>query len=170
MEDIDKLINFIKFLNNELGFSFNIDIFNHRLKLQKYVFLAKVFGWNHNYDYSLYIRGPYSPELAEDYYKISTKKKVKSLDILSSSNYSPSNYSINELDLNTNGFITLVRDKNISYLEVATTMLSLYSAYTTKFKNNIDELIEDTYSMKPNVSKNLINKVAYELRDENLFN
>ena len=39
-----------------------------KFKIQKFVFLAKYFGWNNSYLYYLYILGSYSPRLADDYY------------------------------------------------------------------------------------------------------
>ncbi|MHB8361498.1 MAG: hypothetical protein ACYDAO_08500 [Thermoplasmataceae archaeon] len=57
--DINKLKN-----NSEEGF-------DGRIKLQKIVFLSKRLGVNFNYDYSLYLHGPYSSVLSKDYYSIS---------------------------------------------------------------------------------------------------
>ncbi|MDR2545424.1 MAG: hypothetical protein LBD03_07810 [Methanobrevibacter sp.] len=70
MGDIGKLNSFINLLNEKLDFSFSTNNFNDRLKLQKYVFIAKYFGFNHAYNYNLYIRGPYSSDLADDYYNL----------------------------------------------------------------------------------------------------
>jgi uncharacterized protein YwgA len=44
MEDKNKLKTFIKFLSNKVGFTFDIDNFDHRIKLQKYVYIAKEFA------------------------------------------------------------------------------------------------------------------------------
>lgn len=44
--------------------------FINRLKLQKYAFLAKHLGMPFRYQYGIYIHGPYSSELAADYYTL----------------------------------------------------------------------------------------------------
>jgi len=63
------LSSFVKFLS-EAGFRFDLEDFDSRLKLQKYVFLARKFGLDLGYKFSMYIRGPYSPDLAQDYYNL----------------------------------------------------------------------------------------------------
>jgi hypothetical protein len=44
--------------------------FNARLILQKTVYLLEQFGLNIGYDFSWYLRGPYSPSLARDAYTV----------------------------------------------------------------------------------------------------
>ncbi|MEM3845039.1 MAG: hypothetical protein QXU98_05000 [Candidatus Parvarchaeota archaeon] len=44
--------------------------FDNRLKIQKIVFLLESKTKAFDYDFSLYLRGPYSPGLAKDYYNI----------------------------------------------------------------------------------------------------
>ena len=48
-----KLLPFMKFLEKEAGFKFNIEKFEHRLMLQKYVFISKFFEFNHGYLHSI---------------------------------------------------------------------------------------------------------------------
>ena len=48
----------------------NLKIFENRMKLQNIVYIAQQFNLNYNYEYSEYLRGPYSSELALDYYKL----------------------------------------------------------------------------------------------------
>jgi len=43
-----------------------VDTFANRLKSQKIQYLAQVFGVSPAYNFSLYIHGPYSPDLAHD--------------------------------------------------------------------------------------------------------
>lgn len=43
-----------------------VDTFANRLKSQKIQYLAQVFGVSPAYNFSLYIYGPYSPDLAHD--------------------------------------------------------------------------------------------------------
>jgi len=73
-ENVKRLSNLAKFekLLREAGIhKFNIDLFESRLKLQKHVYLAQeMFGMKFDYPFNLYLRGPYSPVLAGDYYKL----------------------------------------------------------------------------------------------------
>ncbi len=47
------------------------DGMDKRIKLQKIVYFAKLLGVDFDYNYSMYLHGPYSPELAKDYYSLS---------------------------------------------------------------------------------------------------
>ncbi len=69
-----ELLAFIKFLRDNNIMSFNPENPTHRMKLQKYVFIAKFLGLNVPYEYNMYMHGPYSRKLAEDYYKLMKKK------------------------------------------------------------------------------------------------
>ncbi len=55
----------------ELGVPPHIESLNDRIRVQKAIYLAQVAGADLGYDYNWYLRGPYSPELANDYYKLS---------------------------------------------------------------------------------------------------
>jgi uncharacterized protein YwgA len=109
-----KLLAFIKFLETECGFKFDVRSFKHRIKLQKYVFIANFLGWNNEYLFNIYVRGPYSPDLASDYYKLENRDQtVEEFDKYLSS-------------LNKSIFIETIAGKDVGWLEVGTTMLSLY--------------------------------------------
>ena len=43
--------------------------FNARFRIQKCVFVAQHLGLDKTYRYNLYLHGPYSPSLSQDYYK-----------------------------------------------------------------------------------------------------
>lgn len=45
------------------------DGFNTRFRIQKCVFVAQRLGLDRTYRYNLYLHGPYSPSLSQDYYK-----------------------------------------------------------------------------------------------------
>jgi len=128
-----KLLLFIKFLEKEAGFRFNIEKFEHRLMLQKYVFISKFFGFNHGYSHSIYLRGPYSPALADDYYKLAD-------------HYSPyrGDYKKELEGFNTEKFLKVIKGKDAKWLEIAATILSVYDRYRKKFYG--DELIEKVIS------------------------
>jgi len=60
----EKVIAFFK----ELGFEFTISRFDDRLVAQKIVCLLELRGINLGYPCSMYVRGPYSPDLTQDLY------------------------------------------------------------------------------------------------------
>ena len=62
MEKHKKVIAFFK----ELGFEFDIARFDDRLIAQKLVCLLELKGIDLGYSCSLYVRGPYSPDLTKD--------------------------------------------------------------------------------------------------------
>ncbi len=64
MEKYRKVIAFFK----ELGFQFDISRFDDRLIAQKLVCLLDLRGIDLGYSCSLYVRGPYSPDLTQDLY------------------------------------------------------------------------------------------------------
>lgn len=58
---------------NTFGFNNNFD---KRLRLQKAVFLIEQKSHDFDYQFSLYLRGPYSKELARDYYSITDNSYI----------------------------------------------------------------------------------------------
>ncbi|MGC9069669.1 MAG: hypothetical protein ACP5IZ_11995, partial [Thermoprotei archaeon] len=77
INDKAKLLNLLRVLNikasqikPESNNEWLINNFDIRLKIQKIVYLLKYITKEFNYDFSLYLRGPYSPELAKDYFSI----------------------------------------------------------------------------------------------------
>ena len=64
IEKYQKVIAFFK----ELGFEFDISRFDDRLIAQKLVCLLELKGIDLGYSCSLYVRGPYSPDLTQDLY------------------------------------------------------------------------------------------------------
>jgi uncharacterized protein YwgA len=156
-----KLLAFIKFLETECGFKFKVHSFSHRIRLQKYVFIAKFMGWPNEYDYNIYIRGPYSPDLAKDYY---------SLDISSAPSVRVEKLLPN---LDKEGFTQTIHQKEIEWLEVATTMLSLYNNNKDKVQreNITNMLLERTKDIKSEYdSDGFIEKVFCDLTTHNLMN
>jgi hypothetical protein len=61
----------LKVTLDALGESSDITSVNDRLRVQKAVYLAQVLGINLGYHYSWYVKGPYSPGLTQDYYRVS---------------------------------------------------------------------------------------------------
>jgi hypothetical protein len=61
----------LKVMLDVLGEDSDISTVNDRLRVQKAVYLAQVLGINLGYHYSWYVKGPYSPGLTQDYYRVS---------------------------------------------------------------------------------------------------
>jgi len=69
MEKRKKVIAFFK----ELGFEFDISRFDDRLIAQKIVCLLDLRGINPGYSCSIYVRGPYSPDLTQDLFDFTSE-------------------------------------------------------------------------------------------------
>ncbi len=106
MERLDKLIAYLK----EFGLKPKIDNFESKLIIQKAVCLLELQGANIGYGYSLYVRGPYSPELTQELYK--HKQQIQNLD---------TDYSLTRKDRNMAKKIKELTDFSPSMLEIVAT-------------------------------------------------
>lgn len=165
---IEKFISFIKILNEEgIIKRFNINTFEHRLKLQKYMFIAKYLGISDfsEYDFNEYMRGPYSPNLADDYYEIEKKglniNKEFDLDF----------YIWLKNSREFKALVGLVKNKDSRWLEVAATMVDFSSTVKRKAEREgfseeeVREILESILkNRKPFVSRKFISKVYENLK------
>ena len=119
---LTKLLSFMKFLEKEAGFKFDVEKFEHRLMLQKYVFISKFLGLNLGYSHSIYLRGPYSSALADDYYKLADHYSSYRGD-----------YTKALESLDTEKFLEVIEEKDAKWLEIASTILSVYDRHRKKF-------------------------------------
>jgi len=53
-----------------IGHDLNIEKFDDRLSLQKGCYILNSWGYGPDYKFNMYIHGPYSSSLADEYYKI----------------------------------------------------------------------------------------------------
>jgi uncharacterized protein YwgA len=119
----ERLASFVKALDDYGVITFDKNRFNHRLKMQKYVYIARCFGIRMPYNYSLYIHGPYSPSLADDYYAVG-------------------NYQNNvPLDINEK-FVKLVKGKSEEWLELAATTIMVRKRYSEMNHNTLIDLVK----------------------------
>ena len=140
MEKARVLKSFIEMLEERTNFRFNVDDFKSRLMLQKYVFIAERFRLNLGYDYSLYIRGPYSRDLAEDYYHLPDRGEGL-----------PHTFRISE-------FLSLVSDADSDWLEVAATLIMVW-----EHTRDLEWALERTSELKYWIPKEKIEKIAERL-------
>ncbi|MBI5253635.1 MAG: hypothetical protein HY930_04465 [Euryarchaeota archaeon] len=137
-----KLVGFIKALERRDIINFKADLFNHRLKLQKYIYLARKYGLDLGYNYNLYIRGPYSPGLADDYYKLSREYI--------------------DAPLNDN-FVSLIKGKSERWLELASTIVMVKEKYNIDNDTTI-KLVKNSKSFATNEE---LRKIISELKLRN---
>lgn len=60
----------LKVLLDQMGVPSDISTVHDRLRIQKAVYLAQIVGLNFGYNYSWYVKGPYSTSLTQDYYQM----------------------------------------------------------------------------------------------------
>lgn len=111
----------------------DVEVFNDRLTMQKGCYILNSWGYGPKYKFSLYIRGPYSRDLANDYYKIG---KLDNTDT----------------DVPEEAITRLkeIFDKGIGYAEAYATVLLV--------KNNspgasYDSIYKRSLELKPNLTK-----------------
>ncbi|MFH1751847.1 MAG: hypothetical protein ABH821_02820 [archaeon] len=126
----------------ELGFKPKIESFEDRLKLQKLVFLLQLKGIKTGFNYSLYVRGPYSPELTEELFKERNKlKELKTREKL----------SIKEQE-KIKEFKELFKKLKPSLLEIAAT----YAYFAFKLNQDPITATKNLKNLKPFYSEPLI--------------
>ena len=153
MNNKNYLVYFLNSMKDELGFEDPEDFkskvesnLNFKIRIQKFVFLAKYYGWNNTYSYNLYRHGPYSPVLTDDYY---------SNDLFE---YTP--LEISDLDLDS--LKSFIRKKSIDYLESATTIL-LYKQFLGNI--SLDTAIEKLGEIKSHIPSEIVRKSYYDVKD-----
>ena len=125
----------------------NDDGFENRLKLQKYVYLAKSFGLDLGYYYNIHLHGPYSYQLTKDYYDL---------------NPADARFTHTPRGLQHEEFMSSVSDKRPEWLEIAATII---------YEKNIDKnfTLERLYLMKCEHSPRFIDSVHADLKNLNFL-
>ncbi|TVP40754.1 hypothetical protein NARC_60141 [Candidatus Nitrosocosmicus arcticus] len=129
--------------------------FINRLKLQKYVFLAKASLRNDfGYDYNIYRDGPYSAGLANYFYEELDLNRI-------SSDVKEKNW-IDDI-IFTDRFLTLFKDKEPEWLVVAATLID-----STNYCENEQESLNKVYAIKSKYSRDYIDDIWNELKGKSL--
>ena len=89
-----------------------INTFSERLHSQKTQYLAQTFAISPAYTFNLYIRGPYSPDLARDLFELKRQKLISKIE-----EFTPG--ELEERFQKAKNFIT---DKTIRQMEFITTL------------------------------------------------
>lgn len=100
--------------DNTYNFNSNFD---KRLRLQKVVFLIEHKTKEFSYPFSLYLRGPYSKELAKEYYNMTTDS------------YSESEQSLSE---EAKELANILSEKDNLWLEIASTIVMFSDSYSAE--------------------------------------
>ena len=66
----------LKLFLDKLGIEPEIDTFDERKTIQKVVYLGQLTGVDLSYRFGWYLKGPYSPSLAEDYYHLADELEI----------------------------------------------------------------------------------------------
>ena len=154
----EKFLRLFKLFEERLNFDFDVNSFQDKIKLQKYVYISEFFGFNHDYQYNKYIRGPYSPDLADDYYSIDKS------DI-------PGDYSSILNDFNHAEFLDFVEDKDARRLELTATVLSVWKDYRYKFQGTelASKVIDTSADIKSKASKENIKFITRNLEKKGII-
>lgn len=153
---LEKIRAFRSEMERELSWTFDIDEFDDRLRMQKLVYLAGKFGFDHGYSYNMYLHGPYSPELADDYYEdefstvLDEPRVSLAFDLIS--------------------FLDLVENKTIEWLEVAATAHSLWENYHKRHGGEtLDERVISATSEKKNTPHTEVCTIYRELKSRGIL-
>lgn len=120
-------------------YSFNNN-FDKRLRLQKVVFLIEHKTKDFKYPFSLYLRGPYSKELAKEYYSITEDSYPESEQPLSEE---------------AKKLATILSEKDNLWLEIASTIIMFSDSYKSK------DVISRTKEFKEDVIRSEGREIRY---------
>jgi len=154
MTNIQGLNRLITSLEDELGETLDATSLDSRIKIQKLSYLAQLFDADFEYDYNMYVHGPYSPALAQDYYDEEFKQTEGNIP--------------GELDFAN--FLDLVEGKSKQWLELATTIHKLYSNYKGFYaEEELDAKVISAAAEKKNTRESKTEAVYAELSHAGLL-
>lgn len=138
MGELNKVVAYLK----ELKYIPTVDNFQDKLVIQKTVCLLKLMGTDLGYPFSLYVRGPYSPELTTDLY--ANKEMVNTLR----TEYVPSEKEKQQLHT----LFEFSDNLDPTLLEIMAT----YAFFVTDLNNNEKEALTNLKKLKPFYSESRI--------------
>lgn len=144
------LNDLVAYFEEALDWEFDVEEFKDRFRMQKYVYFAREYGLDVPYEYNIYRHGPYSPQLAEDYYEINgegdSKKGSASWD--------------------TDSFEQFVRNREDDWLEVAATIRKMERNFQVfkPSKDKTSEIIKRVSNMKE-IPEERVRHIYEELHD-----
>lgn len=154
----DKLASFIKYLEREGLVEFDIfgdddRAFYNRFKIQQYVFLGNRFGLGFPYKDDIYLYGPRSTALTEDYYDLAENPD----EYASARAALPPGFREDE-------FMDMIRGKDNDWLEIASTLISKREDIPAR-----QDLIENTEYTKVGFTIEYIEGILEDLERRGLI-
>ncbi|MGC9778035.1 MAG: hypothetical protein HZR80_02200 [Candidatus Heimdallarchaeota archaeon] len=146
MTEFDKVIECFKIMD----FPPDIEEFEDRIIVQKVIFLLKIKDIEFDYDFNLYLRGPYCPELTKDMFDYADK--LKKLD---------SNIKFNNETIHQIKYLKYIITLDTSLLEIAAT----YAYFTEIEKVDSEKAIIKVKRLKHFISENKITKGIYKTKE-----
>lgn len=105
-KDYKKLVSYLK----AIGISMNPATFDGRVRIQKFAYMiTKIMPGTLHYNFNFYLLGPYSTDLAKDYYHL----KVEN------------GYNLNQNELKNMDRIKELKDESTLELEIIASLLSI---------------------------------------------
>jgi glutathione S-transferase len=129
-----------------LGISPSLATFNDRLRIQKVIYLLQAFGLRTRWNFSWYLRGPYSPDLAYAIFNTDLK-------------------SVTEAEFKAEGKQVIeklrsyfkLEDMSVADLEAAASILYVAGQRREPWTSE-KELAEEVFSKKPMLNRSKVNK------------
>lgn len=129
----------------------------NRIKAQKFVYFGKKLGLPLDYDFDLYLYGPYSSKLADDYYSMSEEEwKSGTLDIPESIERT----------------LRYLRGNDTMFLEIAATLDSIRAVNKEVSDSKLIDVVAKLKSSRlseKNKDKNYLKNVLSDLLTHNIF-
>ncbi|MEM3907220.1 MAG: hypothetical protein QXZ17_10235 [Nitrososphaerota archaeon] len=127
--------------------------FDNRLKIQKIVFILESKTKVFDYDFSLYLRGPYSPGLAKDYYNITDNDLASITDD-------------KILGENVIKLAQLLNEKDPIWIEIASTIIMMHDPKDSWSKTieRVKDFKSDVLSLS-NKDTSYVDKVFEEMKE-----
>lgn len=151
VHDLNRLISR---LEADLGVALDASRLENRIQIQKLLYFAQEFGADFGYDYNMYIHGPYSPALAQDYYDNDFRDVEGNI---------PGN-------LDYANFLDFVEGESNTWLELASTVHKLHETYQIRYSG--EELVNEVVSAaadKKNATYDRTLSVFEQLDEEGLL-
>jgi uncharacterized protein YwgA len=129
----------------------------NRIKAQKFVYFGKKLGLPLSYDFDLYLYGPYSTELADDYYNMSEDEwKSGTIDVPESIEKA----------------LHYLRGNDALFLEIAATLDSIRTVNSGVGDNKLIDVVsklKSTRLSEKSKDRNYLRDVLSELSNHNIF-
>ena len=146
--DLISLLDSWKIIDRSRLLDDSDEAFEFRLKVQKAAYLLRYLGISpfNNYSFGIYLYGPYSPDLAKDYYNGTPLEFTADKNIIQKLEW-------------------FVKHSDSRWLEVASSILYIYDRYSEMSKENVLSLLRLS---KPWITDKLFESIHDDLLSKGL--